>query len=116
MHYYFPVVIGMFITGFGMYSSCTDQETDIVANTEKTIYLTGVFDRIEDGEQAVILIKELKKEQTVPLDTLPPGSRVHMWYDVLLNEAELKVIRVNHQATKKAWDKVREGQERLGPQ
>ncbi|GAB3794343.1 DUF3006 domain-containing protein [Virgibacillus kimchii] len=108
MYYYVPIVLGMFVAGFGMYMYIV-AEPDI----GESMYTTGVFDRIEDGGQAVILLEAWKKEYKVPIETLPPGSQVHMWFDVCVKEDNIKMLRINYRETKNARDKISKGQEKL---
>ena len=96
----------MIVAGFGVFSQT---ETSGLDETS----LPGVLDRIEDGQQAVILIEALEKEWVVPMHALPPGSKVNMWFDMKLNGEKFEVLRINHGATKKALRKGREGQRKL---
>ncbi|MBP1949823.1 DUF3006 family protein [Virgibacillus litoralis] len=57
--------------------SLFNSDLDSIVNTE--LFTTGVLDRIEDGNQAVILLEELQEELVVPLYTLPPGSTPNIW-------------------------------------
>jgi hypothetical protein len=106
MYYFSSLMISMIVASFG---TCSDTEAFDVEEME----LTGVFDRIEDGERAVILMEELNKERVVPIYTLPPGSKVNIWFDVIAHGEKLEVMRINHGATQEALKKIREGQRKL---
>ncbi|MGP4105807.1 hypothetical protein [Virgibacillus sp. L01] len=53
--------------------------SDLNSNVNLELITTGVLDRIEDDNQAVILLEELQQELVVSMYTLPPGSTPNTW-------------------------------------
>lgn len=60
--------------------------------------MKGVFDRIEDGGIAVILIEEEGWQFTVPVDELPAGSKVHAHFDVTVEDGVVTSIALEEEA------------------
>ncbi len=56
--------------------------SDLDSNVNSELNTIGVLDRIEDGNQAVILLEELQQELVVPMYTLPPGSIPNTWLQI----------------------------------
>ncbi|MFB4168474.1 DUF3006 domain-containing protein [Virgibacillus sp. JSM 102003] len=56
--------------------------SDLNSNFNSELITTGVLDRIEDGNQAVILLEELQQELVVPMHMLPLGSRPNTWLQI----------------------------------
>lgn len=61
----------------------TDPDSDVNSG----LITTGVLDRIEDGNQAVILLEELQQELVVPMHTLPPDSAPNTWLRIKMRGA-----------------------------
>jgi hypothetical protein len=65
--------------------------------------MKGILDRIEDGMHAVILLEEQGREIIVPVSRLPPGSQVHSWFAITMEEEEIIAIELDeHLADAKA--------------
>lgn len=54
----------------------------------------GVLDRIEDGDKAVILVEELKRELIIPVRNLPEGSSVNTWFQIGVVGEEFEIVRL----------------------
>lgn len=77
----------------------------------------GVLDRMEDNEQAVILMEDLGEELIVPKWDLPLGSKTNTWFLIEKNnESKLERISIDYKTTieeaakmkqlrKKIWNK-----------
>jgi len=60
----------------------------------------GVLDRIEDNEQAVILIEDLGEELIVPKRDLPLGSKANTWFLIEKNNGgKLERISIDYKTT-----------------
>lgn len=75
-----------------------DQQTD-------TYY--GVLDRIEDGNNAVILIEDIEQEVIMPVGNLPDGSKEGVWFSIEFDEKNHKyiIVDIDHERTKKQLEK-----------
>jgi hypothetical protein len=74
----------------------------------------GVLDRMEDGEQAVILIETNNKTIIVSQKTLPVGSQINMWFNIELVNHTYRILSIddyetekNHQKSTHLMNKVR---------
>lgn len=87
------------------------QESDGVLLT------TGVLDRIEDYDKAVILIEQLREELVIPMHELPAGSNIDTWFQISANHEAFKIIQID--CVKTRTEKVKsllDGQwEKLSP-
>ncbi|SDQ19715.1 DUF3006 domain-containing protein [Virgibacillus salinus] len=61
--------------------------TYLDSDVNSELITAGVLDRIEDGNQAVILLEELQQELVVPMHTLPPGSTPNTWLQIKMRGA-----------------------------
>ncbi len=67
---------------------------------EDMVTALGVLDRIEDNEQAVILIEDLGEELIVPRQDLPLGSKENTWFLIEKNnEGKLERISIDYKTT-----------------
>ncbi|HLR40837.1 MAG TPA: DUF3006 domain-containing protein [Virgibacillus sp.] len=73
-----------------------------------TVTAHGVLDRMEDNEQAVILIEDLGEELIVPRQDLPLGSKANMWFLIEKNnEGKLERISIDYKTTMEEAEKMK---------
>lgn len=57
--------------------------------------MKGYLDRFEENEYAVILVEELKKEFVLRKEELPEGSTVQTYFDLTIENDEIKSIKLD---------------------
>jgi len=73
-----------------------------------TVIAYGVLDRMEDNEQAVILIEDLGEELIVPKQDLPLGSKENTWFLIEKNnEGKLERISIDYKTTVEEAEKMK---------
>ncbi|WP_197046625.1 DUF3006 domain-containing protein [Oceanobacillus salinisoli] len=60
--------------------------------------IKGVLDRFE-GNNAVILIEELKEEMVVPREKLPEGSMVNTYFNLEKKDDKFEIVSIDEHAT-----------------
>lgn len=75
--------------------------------------MKGVLDRIEDGNQAVILIEEVQKALIIPLSDLPPKSKVNTFFNIKEHNGNYKILSIDEYATQKEAKKSEDLMEKL---
>lgn len=75
--------------------------------------MKGILDRIEDGDQAVILIEEVQKALIIPLKDLPKGSKENTFFHVKEFKGEYRIMSIDHEATKRKAKKAEDLMEKL---
>lgn len=74
----------------------------------------AVLDRIVDGEHAVLLVGDPpERELVAPAEALPAGARGGHWLEIELEDGDLVGAEIDHEATERAAERVREKLERL---
>lgn len=63
--------------------------------------MKGILDRIEDGDQAVILIEEIQKALIIPLKDLPKGSKENTFFHIKEFSGDYRIMSIDHEATKR---------------
>lgn len=76
-------------------------------------YMQGILDRIEDGDQAVILIEEIQKALVIPMCELPKGSKEGTYFNVEEKGGQYHVLSINKEATEKEAQKSIDLMEKL---
>ncbi|MDQ0268300.1 DUF3006 family protein [Cytobacillus purgationiresistens] len=66
---------------------------------------SGYYDRNEE-KYAVIIIETIKKEIHIPVEELPVGSAPGLWFDVELDNDEIKHIQLNTTKSKAEFDQT----------
>lgn len=61
--------------------------------------MKGYFDRVEDGNQAVILFEKEKKQLTIPLSQLPEGCKPGCWLLVEEKKGEIVKVTIDEETT-----------------
>lgn len=72
--------------------------------------MRGILDRIEDGDQAVILIEKIQKALVIPVKDLPKGSKVNTFFRIKESNGNYEVTSIDHWATER---KAKESEELL---
>lgn len=67
--------------------------------------MQGFLDRIEDGEQAVILIDDVQKALVIPLADLPKGSQKGTYLNIKEKGGHFKVVSIDERAMKREAEK-----------
>lgn len=75
--------------------------------------MKGILDRIEDGDQAVILIEEIQKALIVPLNELPTGSKVNTFFHVQERGGNYKITSIDSESTRREAKKSEDLIEKL---
>lgn len=75
--------------------------------------MKGYLDRVEDNAMAVILIEEKNKEITVPLDTLPAGSKEKTWLHMEQVNGRYTVLSIDRETTEEKAQQTSALMERL---
>lgn len=68
--------------------------------------MKGILDRIEDGDQAVILIEEIQKALIIPVKDLPKGSKVNTFFHIKELKGDYQITSIDHKATRKEAKKA----------
>lgn len=61
--------------------------------------MKGYFDRVEDGQLAVILVDEMNKEFIISVNELPEGSKVGTYFDLTIVNGEISSIIPDKETT-----------------
>lgn len=72
-----------------------------IGSSTKVVTYKGVLDRIEDNDQAVILLETNETTLVVPQKVLPIGSKTNMWFNIELINTTYKIISIDYQLTEK---------------
>lgn len=67
--------------------------------------MKGILDRIEDGDQAVILVEEIQKALIIPLKDLPAGSKVNTFFHIKESNGDYQVTSIDDEATRREAQK-----------
>lgn len=78
----------------------TDFFSEPSASTNDCTKRYGVLDRIEDKEQAVIMIEQLNEQWIVDKNELPDNSKVDMWFTIDYCVDTIEVISIDPKKTK----------------
>lgn len=54
--------------------------------------MKGMLDRIEDGQNAVILLEQQDLEIVLPVAQLPEGSAIGSWFNITMEDGEVLAI------------------------
>jgi hypothetical protein len=89
----------LIILEYGIFGTILgSRDFELVNETEITI--SGVLDRWESDESAVILIEESNMEIVVPKHNLPIGSRVNSWFQIVMEDDVIEHILIDYEKTK----------------
>lgn len=61
--------------------------------------MRGYFDRVEDGQLAVILVDEIGEEFIIPVNELPEGSAAGTYFDLTIENGEIISIIPDRETT-----------------
>ncbi len=61
---------------------------------------TGVLDRITDGKYGTILAESIGREFVLKIEDLPDGAAEGTWFDLIIEQDELKSLTINYELTK----------------
>ena len=64
------------------------------------------IDRIEDGNQAVLIVGDLEYELVVSVDTLPEGVSGGDWLQVEIDNGEIVHAEIDHEAKAEARQRI----------
>lgn len=67
--------------------------------------MKGILDRIEDNNQAVILIEEIQETIIVPLEELPENSQENTYFHIEEKDGKYRVLSIDNEATEEAKEK-----------
>ncbi|MEX1028136.1 MAG: DUF3006 domain-containing protein [Candidatus Paceibacterota bacterium] len=73
----------------------------------------AVIDRIEDGEQAVLLVGEDERERIVPVSSLPDDAKAGNWLKVRFDGDELVEAVVDLEETERVKERISDKMARL---
>ncbi len=59
----------------------------------------GVLDRITDNKYGTILAEEIGKEFVLNKEDLPAGSKEGTWFNLVIENSELKSLTINQELT-----------------
>ncbi|AXI10257.1 DUF3006 family protein [Oceanobacillus sp. 143] len=89
----------LIILEYGIFGTILgSRDFELVNETQITI--SGVLDRWESDESAVILIEESNTEIVVPKHNLPIGSRVNSWFQIVMEDDVIEHILIDYEKTK----------------
>lgn len=60
----------------------------------------GVLDRITNNQYGTILIEQLNKEFIINKSELPAGAKEGTWFDLVIENEEIKSLSINEELTK----------------
>jgi len=63
--------------------------------------MQGFLDRVEDGEQAVILIDDIQKALVIPIVELPKGSKEGTYFNIEEKSGQFRVLSIDKRATER---------------
>lgn len=63
--------------------------------------MQGFLDRVEDGEQAVILIDDIQKALVIPMAELPKGSKEGTYFNIKEKSGQYRVLSIDKRATER---------------
>ncbi|WP_163969737.1 DUF3006 domain-containing protein [Oceanobacillus halotolerans] len=75
--------------------------------------MKGIVDRIEDNNQAVILIEEKNEQFTVPVEQLPPGANVNTYLEIVEQHGTYTIQGIDKAATENETAKTKDLMEKL---
>lgn len=75
--------------------------------------MKGILDRIEDGDQAVILVEEIQKALIIPLSELPKGSKEGTYFNLNEKGGQFYILSIDDETTKKEAQKSMDLMEKL---
>lgn len=70
-------------------------------------------DRIEDGNQAVLIVGDLEYELVVPVDELPDGIAGGDWMQIAMEDGKIVEATIDHEAKAAARERISEKMSRL---
>lgn len=73
----------------------------------------GVLDRITDDKYATILVEDLGKEFILNKEELPIGSKEGTWFNLVIENSELKSLTINQELTDSRKISIEEKMARL---
>ena len=68
--------------------------------------MKGILDRIEDGQNAVILLEQHEREIILPVEQLPAGSAIGSWFNIAMEDGEVSIILLDETTTAEKADHV----------
>lgn len=68
--------------------------------------MRGILDRIEDGQLAVILLEEERREIVLPIHYLPEGSRVNSWFEIMMDGEEIISLALDEETAQAKEDEA----------
>ena len=74
---------------------------------------TGVLDRITDGKYGTILVEEIGSEFVLEKEKLPSGAVEGTWFDLVIENGELKSLKINQALSESRKAKIENTMERL---
>ncbi|MDN7246760.1 DUF3006 domain-containing protein [Planococcus shenhongbingii] len=75
--------------------------------------MRGTLDRIEDGQLAVILLEEEQREIVLPVQYLPKGSRVHSWFEIVMDGEEIISITLDEETAESKMNEAEDLMQKL---
>ncbi len=72
-----------------------------MAEKELKLRMRGFLDRVEDGEQAVILIDDIQKALVIPMAELPKGSKEGTYFNIEEKSGQFRVLSIDKRATER---------------
>lgn len=113
LNFYCLLLFFLILSNKGHLLSVTAAPSDADYPSEILCCLSGVIDRFENHDQAVILIESLNKEIIVDKSRLPEGSLVHTWVNIELVDGTFVIHSIDNVKTKATTEQNRQLLERL---
>ncbi|WP_431802564.1 DUF3006 domain-containing protein [Halobacillus andaensis] len=75
--------------------------------------MKAVYDRLEEGKHAVLLVEETNQEYVLDKEMLPEGSRPLDWFEITMEGGEITSILRDPEAAAAQKEKVKNKRRRL---
>ncbi|GGF19202.1 hypothetical protein GCM10010954_17440 [Halobacillus andaensis] len=75
--------------------------------------MKAVFDRLEEGKYAVLLVEDHHKEFVLNKDDLPKGSKPNDWFEVTIEGDQVTSIKQDPEAAAAQEKKVKDKRNQL---
>ncbi|MFS0674013.1 hypothetical protein [Ornithinibacillus sp. 179-J 7C1 HS] len=89
------ILVFLILIGNGIASIFAEKIAIKVERQTVELHVTGVVDRVEDGEIAVIIVEELQLELYVHVTEFEVDIKPNLWVNITLSEGNIKDISVN---------------------
>lgn len=74
---------------------------------------SAYFDRISDNQQAVLLVEGIQKDFSLPISSLPTGSKPGEWFLIDIQNETITSVEIDVQKTKQLENEIQQKLSRL---